>query len=455
MSANVRTIVSRLSWITFSHITTSGLRLLNSVVLARLLAPSLLGMFLIVNLTRTAVELFTDVGIGQNIVSNKNGHDPDFYDTAWTIQVVRGLVLGVICVLVAKPVALAFAKPQLEIVIPFAALFSIVSGFSSVSTCLIQKNIQVARFAKFEIGRAILNITIYTVLALITPTIWALVIGTVISFGVLCVSTYLLIPGIRHRIFIDFHYAREILIFGRWIFWSSIISFLAINFDRLYFAKELSLAELGVYSIARNLTETITQLAVQYGNLLLFPLVAAMQAPAPEVRGRIRHGRRVILLGAAVVLGALVAGSDLIIRLFYDPRYHEAGIVLPLLLISAWLAILSTVNEYILLGVSRPAITTYANAAKFLSYAVATPVAFLYVGFIGAVIAFVVGEAVKYVVLWALSRSHNLSFARDDLALTIVFVAAIALAREVTFAMGLTANLSGLFPWLARVTVGA
>ena len=95
----------------------------------------------------------------------------------------------------------------------------------------------------------------------------------------------MLVPGIRHRFFIDRNYAREILVFGKWIFWSSMISFLAMNFDRLYFAKQLTLAELGVYGIARNLTETITQLAVRYGNLLLFPMVAGMDGPVVEVGG--------------------------------------------------------------------------------------------------------------------------------------------------------------------------
>lgn len=455
MSVGLRTLVSRLSWITFSHVVTSILRLLNNVVLARLLAPSLLGMFLIVNLVRTGIELVTDVGIGQNIVSNKNGHNPDFYDTAWTIQVLRGLVLGVVCIVSASMVAHAFGKPELAIILPFAALFSIISGFSSVSTFLIQKNIQVARYAKFEIVLASLNIIIYCALALITPTIWALVIGTVISFAALNVSTYLLIPGIRHRFFIDRNYAREILVFGKWIFWSSMISFLAMNFDRLYFARQITLTELGIYGIARNLTETITQLAIRYGNLLLFPMVAGMEATPLQVRSRIRHGRRLILLGAAVALGALVAGSDLVIRILYDPRYHYAGIILPLLLIGAWVAILSTVNEYMLLGVSRPAMPTYANGAKFLSYAVATPIAFHYFGFLGAIIALIFGEAIKYVSLWVQSRGHNLSFARDDLALSLLFLASIGLFRELLFAMGLTPDLLSLFPWIGNLNAAA
>jgi O-antigen/teichoic acid export membrane protein len=226
-----------------------------------------------------------------------------------------------------------------------------------------------------------------------------------------------------------------------------------MNFDRLYFAKQLSLAELGVYGIARNLTETITQLAIRYGNLLLFPMVAGMEAPAAEVRGRIRHGRRLILAMAAVGMGGLVACSDFIIRLLYDARYHQAGIILPLLLISAWVAILSTINEYMLLGVSRPAMPTYANAAKFLGYAIAAPLSFYYFGFLGALLAFSAGEAIKYVAMWLLSRGHNLAFARDDLALTILFLLAILIFRELLFSIGLTGDIEQLFPWFTTIKI--
>lgn len=451
MSSGVNSLLARLGWITVSHVVTSVLRLLNNVILARLLAPSLLGMMLIVNLVRTGVELLTDVGIGQNIVSNKKGHDPDFYDTAWTIQVLRGLVLGVVCVVVAKPVAIAFGKPELTLVVPFAALFSIVSGFSSVSTFLIQKNINVARFAKFEIVLAISNILIYSSLAVITPTIWSLIVGTVISFAVLSVSTYLLIPGIRHRFYINRQYAREILVFGKWIFWSSMISFLAVNFDRLYFAKELTLTQLGIYGIARNLTEVISQLAVRYGNLLLFPLIAGMEAPIAEMRRRIRKGRFVILAAAAVGVGFIIAGSDLLIRILYDVRYHQAGVILPVLLLGAWVAILSTVNEYMLLGLSKPALATIANAAKFLTFAIGTPFALFNFGFFGAVLALTAGEIVKYAVLWFLSRGHNLSFARDDVVISVILVLSIVVGRGLLAALGLTADLQALFPWVAEI----
>ena len=80
-----RPMIERLSWTTGSFGVIQVMRLVNNVVLARLLSPPLFGLMLIVNSIRTGVELLSDVGINQNIISNKQGHTPEFYDTAWTI----------------------------------------------------------------------------------------------------------------------------------------------------------------------------------------------------------------------------------------------------------------------------------------------------------------------------------------------------------------------------------
>src|SRR4029079_13740200 len=95
-------MVERLTWTTVSFGIIQVMRLVNNVILARLLSPPLFGLMLIVNSIRTGVELISDVGINQNIVSNKAGHTPDFYDTAWTIKVVRGVALGAFFMLTGK-----------------------------------------------------------------------------------------------------------------------------------------------------------------------------------------------------------------------------------------------------------------------------------------------------------------------------------------------------------------
>ena len=68
-----------------------ALRIATTILLTRLLAPELFGIMVIVNTWRSGVELMSDVGLGPNIIYNKNAELPEFYNTAWSLQIIRGL----------------------------------------------------------------------------------------------------------------------------------------------------------------------------------------------------------------------------------------------------------------------------------------------------------------------------------------------------------------------------
>ena len=155
-----------------------------------------------------------------------------------------------------------------------------------------------------------------------------------------------------------------------------------------------------------------------------------------------------MLLLVAIGLAGFVALSDLVIYRLYDDRYVEAGIMLPLMLLGVWVAILSTVNDSVLLGTAKPAYPAIANAAKLATFIIGVPIAFHYYGLLVALIVLNAGEVVRYVVLWAFSRRQHLAFGRDDLALTILFLIAILAIRELFALIGLTGDLNALFPLL-------
>ena len=443
-----RQMVERLSWTTGSFGVIQLMRLVNNVVLARLLSPPLFGLMLIVNSIRTGVELLSDVGINQNIISNKQGHTPGFYDTAWTIKVIRGVALGAVCFASAGLFASFFGKPELATILPVIALTFLFTGFQSASGALLQKQKFVARISLFDMGIATIFLVTHVLLALITPTIWALVLGSIVTSAVALVSSYLIIPGVRHRFILDRQSAREILGFGKWIFLSSVIFFLAMNFDRLYFAKQITLTMLGVYSIARSMADMLSNFVIRTSNMVLFPAVAAMQASAPEVRGRLLRSRRTMLLLVAIGLAGFVAISDLVILKLYDDRYEQAAIMLPLMLLGVWVAVLCTVNDSVMQGTAKPAYPAIANAAKLATYIIGVPIAFQYYGLLAALIVLNAGEVVRYIVLWVFSRRQHLAFGRDDLALTILFFIAILAIRELFSLVGLTGDLNALFPVL-------
>jgi O-antigen/teichoic acid export membrane protein len=420
------------------------------VILARLLAPQIFGLMAVVNAIRTGVELLSDVGILQNIVSNPKGNEPTFYNTAWTLQALRGMLLAALCLLLAVPVARFFAYPELATILPVASLFFIFNGFDSTARALVQKQLQVARVSLFEIGITAAALVTQVALALITPTVWALVLGSVISGGATLVASYLFIPGMRHRVMIDPESARQLLKFGRWVFLSSIVYFFAMNFDRLYFAKQISLSQLGVYGIARSLADIISLFVMRASSFVLYPTVAAAGLPPIELRQRLLRGRRTLLGVAAIGLGVFLALSPLIVSLLYDPRYSQAGVILPLLCVGVWFGILTSTNDSILMGLSRPAYPALSNTAKLATYLIGVPLAFYFHGFIAAVAVISFGELVKYVALWILSHKEHLHFGRDDLVLTLIFAGTTVVAGEIVRLLAAEGGVATVLPQMLR-----
>ncbi|TCJ32809.1 oligosaccharide flippase family protein [Parafrankia sp. BMG5.11] len=436
------------AWITAQHGIQQILRLGTNVILARLLAPELLGVMLLINTLRTGGELLSDLGIGQSIVSDPRGRESDFYNTAWTIQILRGLVLFVAALLAASPLADLYDSPELGIILPIAALVFLISGFSSPSRFLLQKDMQVKRLAILGIGMAISSSTIHIALALYTPTIWALVAGLLISTAGGTIVSFFLIDWRMHRLKLSADAARSIIGFGKWIFLSSLIYFAAMNFDRLYFADAVSFTILGVYGIARTFADAITQLFIRFSRQIIFPKFAAARDQVVELRLRIIPMRRIALMGMAIFLATLVAVADQFIYLAYDQRYDAAAVFLPILLVGTWFAVLASAGEAMMLGIGKSSGMAASNATKLAIVVVTVPIILPIAGMVAAMGAIVAAEAVRYAVLAWLKRSNGISFIRQDLLATTCFLLAIPFFREFTHLIGFTDGIQG---WVTRM----
>src|SRR5271165_6075116 len=104
----------------------------SNIILTRLLAPQLFGLMVIVNTIRMGFELLSDLGIGQNLIYSKNANEPEYYNTAWTLQLIRSFILWTLILVFAPRVAGFYSLPILASVLPFAGLGTICGGLTSV-----------------------------------------------------------------------------------------------------------------------------------------------------------------------------------------------------------------------------------------------------------------------------------------------------------------------------------
>lgn len=441
-----RGLLGRIAWSFGAHGATQGIRLASNVVLARILAPEMFGVMLIVNTLRTGTELLSDIGIGQNVIHSHSGEDRAFLSTAWTIQIARGILLSLVFAIAAVPIANLYQRPDLAAIIGVTASVLTISGFQSVGKFVAQRRQQLRRMTAFEIGVALVSATAQVAISWVYPTVWSLVYGAIFGAIVAAVASFFLTPGLKLRLSITRSHAKEIIGFGKWIFLSSILFFAATNFDRLYLGTAISLQLLGVYGVARSLSEVLLLLVVRIGASIVFPTVAAARDDRPGLKSKLAHARLPLLVGAACVLALFVSLSDLMVFLLYDSRYHGAAIMLPLLGVSVWFGILATLGESVLLGIGRPAYATGANMAKLVWLAVALPIGTLSFGIMGAILAFALGDIARLAPMTIGLRREGLSSIRQDFLLTLGFLTAVLVFRAATGALGITGGLESWLP---------
>lgn len=431
----IRTITSastlqRLFWSLGSFASFYGFRLAASLVLTRLLAPEIFGVMVVVHSMRLGFELLTDIGIEQNIVQHKEGLEPRFLNTAWTMQIIRGTYLSAIFFAIS-PFLAHFYNID-ERIFRFIAFAPLINSFQSTAIFTLAKNLEVKRRALFEFRAELIGFVASVVTAFISPTVWAPVAGILIQLSSRSLLSYRL-PHAPHKLMLDRTYAREILRFGRWIMISSLVMFAAGNLDRLVLGRMAPLAMLGIYGLARTMADLPALMARRLSYQLIFPMLSAYrQGGGDALPPQMRNARLKLILIAAVVIGLGASVSDWVIHLMYQRRYEQAGWMLSLLLFGTWASVLSSFNEALLLGSGKPAYESAANVVRFSILGGGLWLGYSWIGLPGAIGALIFAEIGRYIVVSFGQFHTRLSFTLQDGVATLVLIglyAAIVLGR--------------------------
>lgn len=355
-------------WAFSLRIADRGLSLARTIILARVLAPRDFGLFGIALLFLSTVEALTQSGISAALVQRRGDVRP-YLDTAWTLQICRGLLLAGLVVLGAPWVARFFTEPATVPLLRAVSLSIVFQSLSNVGAVLLQRELNFKRrFAHLASG-TIADLVFSVIGAFVVRNAWALVGGLLARSAVQTLVSYRVHPYRPRVAFLPKH-ARELMTFGRWVFLSGLVSFLITQGDDLLVGKVLGAASLGLYQMAYRLANLPTTEVSHVIASVAFPAYAEIQGD-PE---RLREGHR-DLLGAV----ALAAFPMAVLTAFLAPE------IVPLLLGDGWvgsiaslqilasygvLRALGSTNGALLSGSGHPRADTVIGVAKLVMMAV-------------------------------------------------------------------------------------
>lgn len=435
-------------WTVVGYGMSQGLRLVSNLILTRLLVPEMFGLMAVANTFIVGLQLFSDIGINASIIQNKRGDDPDFLNTAWTIQIIRGFVLWLFCLAITWPVAHFYQTPQLVWIIPILGLNSIIGGFASTSVYTLNRQVAVDKLTILSIGVQIFSLIIMNVWAWFNPTIWSLVIGSLAGEVLRMVLTYRLIPKYSNHFTWDRDAVTEIFSYGKWIFVSTLTSFLGSQTDKLILAKLLSFHFLGIYNVAITLAAVPQQIIESVSWKVIFPVISQQaDLPRSTLRAKILQKRRLILVTAIPLLALLASFGDVIISVLYDTRYHEAGWMLSILAIGTWLFLLTTTGTPVLLAIGKPLYSAYGNLLKICYMVIGLPLGVYFLGDLGAIIVIAANDCCFYgVVSYGLWR-EKLSLSGQDLQISLMMLGLFTLMISARYFLGFGFPLAEILEW--------
>lgn len=396
--------------------------MIRSLIMTRLLFPEVYGLMTLVWAVLTGLQMFADTGIVRTIIRDERGDDPSFLNTAFTTNVIRGLVLWVVSCVIAHPLAAMYHQPALAQILPVTGLTALIHGFVSTSLYTRQKHLDFKRLTIIDVSNEIFTFVVLLIWAYFFRNVWALVAGAVAGQVFLVIASHLYLPGVRNR----FRWDRSALVtfmgFGKWIYFSSVVYFLSTQSDRFLLGRYLDMIHLGVYGTATVLSGALLTVVLKINSDVLYPAYAkVVQDNAARLRQVMLRTRFAIDAGMILPIAVIMMLGSRIVALLYDPRYQDAGWMLQVLCVRLLLVATLSNSESCLIALGHPKYSFIQNLCRAIAMFIAIPIGWSMAGVKGVIWAVALSELPPLVVMWVGMIKHRMfSIAAESRSLLFV-----------------------------------
>ncbi len=280
------------------------------IVLARLLSPEDFGLMGIALLVLAAMKRLTEIGLDAALIQQKEDNVDSYLDTTWCLEVARGVLIFCVLFALAPYIASFFGESRATPLIRVLALGPLFLGLKNPGVVYFEKNLEFHKYFLYKVGGGLLQFVVGVGYALQSPTVWALVFGSLSKPVSKLVMSYILHDYRPWPSFKRDH-AKELIHFGKWITGASIIGWIGTQGDDAFVGWYLTATALGFYQYAYQMADAPARELSGVISRITFPAYSALQEDTAEVRSAlIQSTRFVALIAFPVAFGiALVAPS--------------------------------------------------------------------------------------------------------------------------------------------------
>jgi lipopolysaccharide exporter len=337
-------------------------------ILARLLLPSDFGLLGIALLVTGILGTFTGIGFMSALIQKKEKIG-QYLDTAWTAQLIRGLLIFCILFFGAPLAAKFFKTPAANWVIKVLAVTQLLDGFRNIGVLYFKKELEFHKQFIYSFGTSLAGLIVSVSCAFLLRSVWALVYGLLAGNIVAVILSYVIHPY-RPRIDLDIHKAKELFGFGKWVLSSGIATFFTTHGDDIFVGRVLGAASLGFYQMVYAISNLPATEIAHIISPVVFPAYSRMQDNLPRLRESYLRVLRLIASLSFPATAILFVLAPDFTRVFLGAKWLPAVPALQILVFAGLARSIMVITSPVFYALARPKMETRWQFVRFLVMAI-------------------------------------------------------------------------------------
>ena len=288
-----------------------GISLIISIVLARLLDPSVYGLTALVSVFTLIIGVFIDSGIGNALIQKKDADDLDF-SSVFYFNVAMCVLLYIIMFFAAPWIAGFYDKPELVPLVRVMSLGLIISGVKNIQQAYVSKNMLFKKFFFATLGGTLGAAVVGIWMALRGYGVWALVIQSLFNTTIDTIILWLTVKW-RPKWMFSLKRLKGLLSYGWKLLAATLLERIYIELRQLIIGKLYSSEDLAFYNKGSQFPKLIVANINTSIKSVLLPTMAAVQDKQAEVRAMTRRSIKIstylimpLMMGLAVCAEPIV-----------------------------------------------------------------------------------------------------------------------------------------------------
>lgn len=320
-----------LMWLLGQNVFVRLLALGKLLVVASLLGPANMGLYVLMTMMLTTAELLSDTGLPTAIIQDPANPDAAKLGAAWSVLMARGVVLGALLGAFAPVVSGFFREQESSWVLAAAGVITMFKGALHPRYFCLQRDRRFELLAPIEITVALVDAIVCIVMIHAHFGIASMIVGAWAAEFVRVLGSWVIRSPVRMVINLDLRLIRGYLQYGRWLWGSSCMTLVLNNIDKFVVGRILGTQELGRYQTSVRISQMAVSDVYTMLSVYLLPTLAEKwrvdKENAREYMIRVLCFSLTLAVGVAAILAS---SADLLLGRFLGANWAAAEPILQL-----------------------------------------------------------------------------------------------------------------------------